>query len=110
RIQANGDLYEGVYEGWYCVSCEAFKPEKDLVDGLCPIHRTKPAWIKEKNHFFRLSAFQDRLPPHIPPPPEVIQPEIRRKEILRLIEGGLEDISISRAGQPWGIPVPHDPS
>jgi methionyl-tRNA synthetase len=110
KIHAGGHLYEGEYEGWYCESCEAFKPEKDLVDGLCPIHRTRPAWIKEKNHFFRLSAFQDRLLAHIRAHPEFIQPEIRRNEILRLVEGGLEDISISRAGQPWGIPVPHDPS
>ena len=54
----NGDIYEGAYEGWYCVGCEAFKPEKDLVDGLCPIHTTKPEWIQEKNCFFRLSKYQ----------------------------------------------------
>ncbi len=59
-----GDIYEGVYEGWYCVSCEAFKQEKDLVDGLCPIHLTKPEWIREKNYFFRLSAYRDRLLEH----------------------------------------------
>src|SRR5690606_8832373 len=56
-----GDIYEGQYEGWYCVSCEAFKQEKDLVDGLCPVHRTKPEWIRERNYFFRLSAYRDRL-------------------------------------------------
>ena len=61
RIAAAGDLYQADYEGWYCVGCEAFKQEKDLVDGLCPIHRTKPDWIKERNHFFRLSAYRDRL-------------------------------------------------
>jgi len=110
RIQANGDLYEGVYEGWYCVSCEAFKPEKDLVDGLCPIHRTKPDWIREKNHFFRLSAYRDALLAHFAEHPGFLRPENRRNEILRLLEEGLEDISISRAGQPWGIPVPYDPS
>ena len=104
KIRANGDLYEGVYEGWYCESCEAFKPEKDLVDGLCPIHRTKPAWISETNHFFRLSAYRDRLLAHFAAHPEFLQPDVRRNEILRLLEAGLEDISISRAGQPWGIP------
>ena len=109
KIRANGDLYEGVYEGWYCESCEAFKPEKDLVDGLCPIHRTKPAWISETNHFFRLSAYRDRLLAHFAAHPEFLQPDVRRNEILRLLEAGLEDISISRAGQPWGIPVPYDP-
>ena len=61
RIRAAGDIYEGHYEGWYCNSCEAFKQEKDLVDGLCPVHRTKPDWIKEKNHFFRLSKYQQPL-------------------------------------------------
>jgi len=57
----HGDIYEGVYEGWYCVGCEAFKPEKDLVDGNCPIHQTRAEWIREKNWFFRLSKYQDRL-------------------------------------------------
>ncbi len=61
---AAGDIYEGHYEGWYCVSCEAFKQEKDLVDGLCPIHRTKPDWIREKNYFFRLSKYREPLLEH----------------------------------------------
>src|SRR5690606_17228718 len=104
-----GDVYEGFYEGWYCVSCEAFKQEKDLVDGRCPIHLTPPEWIREKNHFFRLSKYQQRLLAHYEAHPGFIQPEIRRNEILRLVEGGLEDISISRAGQSWGIPLPFDP-
>jgi methionyl-tRNA synthetase len=108
RITAAGDIYEGYYEGWYCVSCEAFKQEKDLVDGLCPIHRTKPDWIREKNHFFRLSKYQDRLLKHFSDHPDFLTPEIRRNEILRLIEGGLDDISVSRAGQSWGIPMPQD--
>ncbi|HVC20528.1 MAG TPA: methionine--tRNA ligase [Vicinamibacterales bacterium] len=110
RMDGAGDLYEGYYEGPYCVSCEAFKPEKDLVDGLCPIHHSKPEWIREKNHFFRLSRYQERLRRHFDEHPEFLQPEIRRNEILRLLDGGLEDISISRAGQHWGIPLPHDPS
>ena len=106
----NGDIYEGSYEGWYCESCEAFKPEKDLVDGTCPIHKTKPKWIKEKNWFFRLSKYQQPLLEHYAEHPSFIEPEIRRNEILRLVEGGLEDISMSRAGQSWGIPVPFDPT
>jgi methionyl-tRNA synthetase len=104
-----GDVYEGHYEGWYCVSCEAFKQEKDLVDGKCPIHLTKPDWIREKNYFFRLSKYQQPLLQHYAANPGFIQPEIRRNEILRLVESGLEDISISRAGQAWGIPLPFDP-
>ena len=106
----NGDIYEGSYEGWYCEGCEAFKPEKDLVDGACPIHKTKPQWIKEKNWFFRLSKYQQPLLKHYQDNPSFIEPEIRRNEILRLVEGGLEDISMSRAGQSWGIPVPFDPA
>ena len=110
RIAAAGDLYQADYEGWYCVGCEAFKQEKDLVEGLCPIHRTKPDWIKERNHFFKLSAYRDRLLAHFAEHPEFLQPDVRRNEILRLLDAGLEDISISRAGQSWGIPLPTDPS
>jgi methionyl-tRNA synthetase len=106
----NGDIYEGAYEGWYCEGCESFKPEKDLIEGLCPIHKTKPQWIKEKNWFFRLSKYQPALLKHYADNPSFIEPEIRRNEILRLVEGGLEDISMSRAGQSWGIPVPFDPT
>jgi methionyl-tRNA synthetase len=109
RIGAAGDLYEGFYEGYYCVGCEAFKPEKDLVDGACPIHKTAPDWIREKNHFFRLSKYQQPLLDHLRAHPEFVEPEIRRNEILRLLETGLDDISISRAGQSWGIPLPDDP-
>ena len=110
RMEAAGDIYEGHYEGWYCVSCEAFKQEKDLVDGLCPIHRTKPDWLREKNYFFRLSRYQDALLAHYAAHPEFIVPDVRRNEILRLVESGLEDISVSRAGQAWGIPMPYDRS
>jgi methionyl-tRNA synthetase len=109
RIDANGDVYEGFYEGWYCVGCEAFKQDKDLVDGKCPLHGTTPDWIKEKNYFFRLSAYRDRLLAHFAAHPGFTVPEVRRNEIMRLLEAGLEDISISRAGQSWGIPLPQDP-
>ena len=110
RIADAGDLYEGEYEGWYCVSCEAFKQDRDLVAGDCPIHLTRPEWIKEKNHFFRLSKYRDRLLQHYEATPTFLQPDVRRNEILRLVERGLEDISVSRTGQSWGIPLPFDPS
>ncbi len=110
RIAAAGDLYEGEYEGWYCVSCEAFKQDKDLVDGECPVHRSKPDWVKEKNHFFRLSRYRDGLLDHYAAHPTFVQPDVRRNEMLRLLERGLEDISVSRTGQRWGIPLPFDPS
>jgi methionyl-tRNA synthetase len=110
RMTAAGDIYEGHYEGWYCVSCEAFKQEKDLVEGLCPIHRTKPDWIREKNYFFRLSKYTQPLLDHFRAHPGFTVPDVRRNEILRLLESGLEDISVSRAGQAWGIPMPEDPA
>src|SRR5206468_4948397 len=111
RIYDAGDIYEGTYEGWYCEGCEAFKQEKDLVDGKCPLHPTLVLqWIKEKNHFFRLSKYQQPLLDHFRATPSFLEPEMRRNEILRLIESGLDDISVSRAGQSWGIPLPFDPS
>jgi methionyl-tRNA synthetase len=111
RIYEAGDIFEGTYEGWYCVGCEAFKQEKDLVGGRCPLHPTiEPQWLREKNHFFRLSRYQAPLIAYIDAHPEFIQPEMRRNEILRLLESGLEDVSVSRAGQSWGIPLPFDAS
>ncbi len=108
KIHENGDIYAGTYEGLYCVSCEGFYTEKDLVDGKCPTHKVEPKWISEKNHFFRLSKYQDRLLRHIEEHPEFIVPEIRRNEILNVIKSGLEDVSVSRAGSTWGIPLPSD--
>ena len=110
RIRAAGDIYQGVYEGGYCVSCEAFKQEKDLVDGKCPLHNVEPKWIKEKNHFFRLSKYRQALLEHYERNPEALVPEVRRNEILRVIEDRLDDISISRESQKWGIPVSFDPN
>ena len=109
RLAEAGDVYEGFFEGWYCDSCEAFKTEKDLDDGACPVHRAPPRWIREKNHFFRLSKYRRRLLDHYAAHPEFLEPEIRRNEMLRLLESGLDDISMSRTGQAWGIPLPADP-
>ncbi|MBI4264905.1 MAG: methionine--tRNA ligase [Acidobacteria bacterium] len=110
RCFDKGDIYEGYYEGWYCVSCEAFKQAKDLVDGKCPLHPAlAPEWIREKNYFFRLSEYREPLLRHFRQHPEFLQPDVRRNEMLRLLEGGLEDISMSRAGQLWGIPLPFAP-
>jgi methionyl-tRNA synthetase len=110
RLHRAGDIYEGTYEGWYCVGCEAFKQEKDLVCGRCPLHpKSEPQWLKENNYFFRLSKYQQPLLDHFAAHPEFIEPEARRNEILRLLEGGLDDVSVSRAGQSWGIPLPFAP-
>jgi len=78
--KAAGDIYEGTYKGFYCVSCEAFKQEKDLIDGLCPIHRTKPDWIEERNYFFRLSAYRDRLLDHYARHPQFVVPLLTEHE------------------------------
>ena len=108
KIWDAGDIYEGEYEGWYCVSCEAFKQEKDLEEGNCPLHRVRPDWIREKNYFFRLSKYQKPLLDHYNAHPGFLEPAIRRNEILNVIDSGLDDISISRANQKWGVPFPFD--
>jgi methionyl-tRNA synthetase len=110
RIYDNGDIYEDVYSGHYCVRCEAFYAESDLVDGKCPIHDIVPEWIEEKNYFFRLSAYQDRLLEVYDERPDFVLPRNRYNEARAFIAGGLSDFSISRAGQPWGIPLPWDES
>jgi methionyl-tRNA synthetase len=108
RIYDNGDIYQDVYAGLYCVQCEEFKSEADLVDGLCPEHGIAPEYIEEKNYFFKLSAYQDRLLALYDERPEFVLPRFRYNEARSFIEGGLSDFSVSRAGQPWGVPVPWD--
>ena len=111
RMYDNGDIYQDVYAGLYCVGCEAFKNEDELTaDGLCPDHLIKPEWIEEKNYFFRLSAYQDRLLALYDERPDLVLPGFRFNEARSFIAGGLQDFSISRAGQPWGIPLPWDES
>jgi methionyl-tRNA synthetase len=110
RIYDNGDVYENVYAGFYCVGCEEFKVESELIDGKCPIHGTVAEWIEEKNYFFRLSAYQDRLLELYDARPDFVLPQFRFNEARSFIAGGLQDFSISRAGQPWGIPLPWDES
>ena len=109
RIYDNGDVYEDVYAGWYCVGCEAFKTEAELVDGKCPDHGTEPEWLEEKNWFFRLSAYQDRLLQLYDERPDFVLPSFRYNEARSFIAGGLRDFSISRATQTWGVPIPWDP-
>ena len=113
RLQASDDVYRGSYEGYYCVGCEAFKREDELVtvDGgpRCPLHPSRDVeWTQEENWFFRLSRYQERLLKLLDERPDFIQPESRLNEIRRVIEAGLEDISVSRARLPWGIPWPGD--
>jgi len=110
RIYDNGDIYEGLYAGFYCVRCEAFYAAEDLIEGKCPIHGIDPEWIEEKNYFFRLSAYQERLLKIYDERPDLVRPANRYNEARAFIAGGLSDFSISRAGQPWGIPLPWDES
>ncbi len=111
RIRDNGrdDIYQDVYAGLYCVGCEAFKTEADLVDGKCPEHDVEPEWIEERNWFFRLSAYQEPLLALYDERPDFVLPAFRANEARSFIAGGLQDFSISRAGQTWGIPIPWDP-
>ena len=107
RVYDNGDVYEDVYSGLYCVGCEAFKIESELVHGKCPDHGDVE-FIEEKNYFFRLSAYEDRLLHLYDERPDFVEPRFRYNEARSFIAGGLQDFSISRAGQPWGIPLPWD--
>ncbi len=110
RAHANGDIYLGTYEGWYCPN-EGFRTASDVVETargtICPNHPDVPLqWLTERNWFFRLSAYQERLERHFLDHPEFVQPDYRRNEMLGFIRQGLEDFSISRAGAGWGIPFP----
>ncbi len=107
------DVYKKSYQGLYCVDCEQFCKERELVDGLCPDHKTKPELIKEENYFFQLSKYQEQLKKIIEDDEIRIIPETRKNEILSFINKGLEDICISRSSERargWGIDVPNDPS
>jgi methionyl-tRNA synthetase len=107
----NGYITAGSYRGLYCVPCEAYYTEAELIDGtLCPIHRRPVELLEEENYFFKLSEFEDRLLAWYDGHPGAVVPEIRRNEALGLIKGGLRDISISRTSISWGVPVPWDPA
>jgi methionyl-tRNA synthetase len=109
RIHDRGDIYEGVYAGLYCPRCEAFYTEAELVDGKCPVHGIEPERVEEKNWFFRLSAYQDRLLALYDENPEFVLPRFRYNEARSFIEQGLDDISVSRSSEQWGVRVPWDP-
>ncbi len=102
-------VYPGEYSGLYCVGCEKFITEKDLVNGLCPEHQKKPEKLSEKNYFFRLSSYLKKVEELILENKLALLPEERRRETLGLLKQGLEDFSISREKVSWGIPLPFDP-
>ena len=108
----NGDIYSRPYKGLYCVGCEQFYTEDELIDGLCPEHLTKPELVEEKNYFFRLSRYADQLRELIESDQLKIVPQTRKNEVLSFIRSGLQDFSVSRSrarARDWGIPVPGDP-
>lgn len=110
KVKENGDIYFSEYEGLYCFGCERFYTERELVDGKCPDHLTKPTIIKEANYFFRMSRYQDWLVDHIHAHPDFIRPERYRNEVLSFLKDPLEDLCISRPKSrlTWGIPLPFD--
>ena len=108
-IYDKGDIYTDRYEGLYCVSCEDYYKEDDLLSGeQCPIHQKPVEHFSEENYFFRLSAYGERLLQHIEANPEFVFPRTRRNEVVGFIKQGLEDFSVSRAALTWGIPIPWD--
>lgn len=118
RVRSSGDIYKGFYEGLYCIGCEAFITEKELVEGLCPDHKKPPVALKEENYFFKASRYKETILKHIENNPEFIEPASRRNEVVSYITAAFGDISISRgwktsenvAGVTVGIPVPGDES
>lgn len=109
--EKNGDIYKKIYQGKYCVGCELEKTDSELVDGKCPIHPTLEIKIvEEENYFFRFSNYQDKLLKLYKSNPNFVVPSFRYNEIIKFVESGLRDFSISRLKNkmPWGIPVPGD--
>jgi methionyl-tRNA synthetase len=110
RLDAAGDLYTAAHEGWYCVACETFYTEKELLPGnRCPVHETPVEWKSEENVFFRLSKYQRPLLDWYETHPESVLPAARRNEVRAFVESGLRDLSVSRTSLEWGIPFPGRP-
>jgi methionyl-tRNA synthetase len=110
KVYDNGYIYKGNYEGWYCDGCESYKTETEIKEagGVCPNHKTPPTRRVEPCYFFAQSKFQERLLKLYEENPDFIQPESRRNEMLAYVQGGLQDVNITRSGQAWGIKVPFD--
>ena len=112
-LNDNGHVYEGKYEGPYCIACEEFKQEGELIDGpdgqrLCPIHERPVERLSETNYFFRLSDFADKLLALYESDPTFVQPDSARNEVMSFVRQGLSDLSVTRSTFSWGIPVPWD--
>ena len=110
KMKENGDIYKGQYEGWYCVPCETFWTEEDIgKEKICPSCGREVKRVKEENYFFRLSKYNDALLKLFRENPNFVQPDFRRNEMLKILEGGLRDLSITRTSFKWGVPMPDDP-
>lgn len=109
KIYDQGDIYKKNYEGLYCVPCESYWLERQLVDGKCPDCGRPVEKMAEESYFFKLSKYQDRILEYIENHPDFIQPVSRRNEMINFIKQGLEDLCITRTTFDWGIPVPFDP-
>ncbi len=107
KVYDKGDIYKGKYEGWYCVDCETYYNEQDLVDGKCPLHDKKVEWFEEETYFFKMSEYADKVADYIKKNNYII-PKERQKFILNRIKEGVKDLSISRTKVKWGIPLPFD--
>ncbi|MFZ6036309.1 MAG: class I tRNA ligase family protein [Patescibacteria group bacterium] len=110
KLHAHGALYQGTYEGLYCRGCEDFYTEKDLIDGLCPIHKQKPEVVKEKNWFFKLTQYLPEVQRLIQDNVLVVEPASRRSEVLGLLKQDLKDFSVTRERVRWGIDFPIYPT
>jgi len=108
RMYDNGDIYKGVYEGWYCTPCESYWTDKQLVDGNCPDCGRPAERMSEDAYFFRLSNYADKMLDIFENNPSFLEPETRRNEMVQFIKQGLEDLNISRSSFDWGIKVPLD--
>lgn len=109
-INDNGFIYKDLYTGLYCVACEAYYQESELIDRNCPVHGKPVTLMEEENYFFRLSAFEGRLLEWFDRAPLAVRPQSKRNEALGFIRQGLQDISITRTSIDWGVPVPWDRS
>ncbi len=107
-MYAKGDIYKGNYEGHYCVSCETFFPETQLIDGeFCPDCGRTTSVVREESYFFRLSAYEQKLLDYYEAHEDFILPKSRRNEVINFVKGGLNDLSVTRTSFTWGVPLPN---
>ena len=108
KLYNTGDIYKGKYEGFYCVDCETFLLEKDLISGKCPVHKKPAEWLEEESYFFKMSKYKERLIKHIKNDANFITPKHKAKEILKRLEEPLKDLIISRKNVKWCVALPID--